>query len=244
MMEYFSDLFPVIDLFRQQGSSFAADIDGLFAMIVVIVGFWFILTEGMFFWLLWRFRAKPGVPAQYITGKEKHLKRWVSIPHALIIFMDIFIIIFAVQVWYNVKQYTPEEENSLEIDVIAQQWAWTFVHPGPDNILEDLAETPDVDESADNIYTIDKLVIETDRLVHFNLKSKDVLHDFSVPILRLKQDAIPGRVIKGWFKSTITGAYDLQCAEMCGIGHGIMGAKIHIQSKEDHAEWVKQQSQS
>ena len=73
--------------------------------------------------------------------------------------------------------------------------------------------------------------VETDRLVLFNLKSKDVLHDFSVPILRLKQDIIPGRVIKGWFKPTVTGDYDLQCAEMCGIGHGIMGAKIHIQNK-------------
>ena len=232
----------IIDSYKERVSSFSSEIDALFAMIMIVVGFWFILTEGMFFWLIFRYRARPGVPAQYITGKEKNLKRWVSIPHLLIILCDVFVIFFAVQVWYNVKQYTPEEEYNMEIDIIAQQWAWTFVHPGPDNILEDIAETKDIDESADNIITIDELTIETDRLVYFNLKSNDVLHDFSVPVFRLKQDAIPGRVIRGWFKATKTGDYDIQCAEMCGIGHGIMGAKLHIKSKEDHEAWIKKQS--
>ena len=241
LMRLFENI-PIINAYRERVSVFAGDIDALFAMIMVVVGFWFVLTEGMFFWLMFRYRARPGVPAQYITGKEKHLKRWVSIPHLLIILCDVFVIFFAVQVWYNVKQTTPEEDYNMEIDIIAQQWAWTFVHPGPDNILEDIAETNDVDESADNITTIDELTIETDRMVYFNLKSNDVLHDFSVPVLRLKQDAIPGRVIKGWFKATKTGDFDIQCAEMCGIGHGIMGAKIHIKSKEDHEAWVKKHS--
>lgn len=238
------DYFPMIELLREPASTFAGDIDWLFAMVTIVVGFWFILTEGMFFWLLFRYRAKPGVPAQYITGKEKPLKKWITWPHFLIIICDIFVIIFAVQVWYNVKQVIPEEENTMEIDIIAQQWAWTFVHPGADNILEDIAETKDVDESADNIWTIDHLTVESNRTIKFNLKATDVLHDFSVPVLRLKQDAIPGRVIRGWFNATKNGEFDIQCAEMCGIGHGIMGAKIHIQSTDDHAAWIKQNSKS
>ena len=228
------DFFPMIEALREPGSTYAWKIDGLFALVTIVVGFWFILTEGVFFWLLYRFRAKPGVPAQYVTGKEKHLKKWVSIPHILIIICDIFVIIFAVMVWYDVKQFLPEEDNMLEVDIIAQQWAWTFVHPGADNQLG----------TEDDIRTVDEMFVENERLVRFNLKSTDVLHDFSVPLLRLKQDAIPGRVIKGWFKATKSGEFDIQCAEMCGIGHGIMGAKIFIQSKEDHAAWIKTQPQS
>ncbi len=66
------------------------------------------------------------------------------------------------------------------------------------------------------------------------------MHSFSVPIFRLKQDAIPGRTITGWFEPTITGEYSIQCAEMCGIGHGVMGARIHIERGGQHAAWVGQ----
>jgi len=65
------------------------------------------------------------------------------------------------------------------------------------------------------------------------------MHDFSVPVFRLKQDAIPGREITGWFKATKTGEYDIQCAEMCGIGHGIMDGRIVIRDAAGHAAWIK-----
>jgi cytochrome c oxidase subunit 2 len=65
-----------------------------------------------------------------------------------------------------------------------------------------------------------------------------------VPVFRLKQDAVPGRVITGWFEPTLTGSYDIQCAEICGIGHGLMGARIVIESPEQHAAWVAAQSSS
>jgi cytochrome c oxidase subunit 2 len=74
---------------------------------------------------------------------------------------------------------------------------------------------------------------------HFQLESRDVLHDFSVPVFRLKQDAIPGRVITGWFKATKTGDYDIQCAEICGIGHGLMAGRIHVESSGEHAAWMQ-----
>ena len=69
-----------------------------------------------------------------------------------------------------------------------------------------------------------------------------MLHSFSVPVFRLKQDAIPGRVIKGWFHAIGTGQYDIQCAEICGIGHGVMFGRIHIESAEQHAAWMAEQA--
>jgi len=65
-----------------------------------------------------------------------------------------------------------------------------------------------------------------------------VLHSFSIPVFRLKQDAVPGRVITGWFKPTRTGTYDIQCAEMCGAGHGLMPARVIIESADEHAKWM------
>lgn len=207
-------------------STYAGQIDLLFEVIFWIVTAWFVATEGVFFWLLWRFRYREGVPAQYISGAEVHLKRWITWPHALIIVLDLVIIYGAVTVWYTIKQDLPASDHVVR--VIAQQWAWTFIHPGPDGTID----TPD------DIATIDELHIQANRLYHYRLESKDVLHDFSVPVFRLKQDAIPGREITGWFEAVKTGQYDIQCAEICGIGHGVMSAQLFIESPEDHAAWI------
>jgi cytochrome c oxidase subunit 2 len=106
------------------------------------------------------------------------------------------------------------------------------VHPGADGRLD----------TADDIRTVDELRLQVDRLYHFKLESRDVLHSFSVPAFRLKQDAIPGRVITGWFQPIQTGTFDIQCTEICGIGHGLMPARVVIETPEQHTAWVTQNS--
>ena len=96
----------------EQLSTYAGDIDNVILLITVLVGFWFFAAEGMFFWLIWRFRAKPGVKSQYLEGHEHHIKRWITWPHGLVLICDVFIIIGAVQVWYNVKQALPEADST------------------------------------------------------------------------------------------------------------------------------------
>jgi cytochrome c oxidase subunit 2 len=207
-------------------STYAADIDAVFTLIFVLVGFWFLLTEGVLLWLILRFRRRDGVRAEYITGELKTEKRWISIPHLLVLVCDVFIIVGAVRVWYNVKQELPPAAATVR--VVAQQWAWSFDHPGPDGKLD----TPD------DIRTVDELHVENGKLHHFQLVSRDVLHSFSVPAFRLKQDVIPGRVITGWFEPTTPGTYDIQCAEICGIGHALMPARIVVETPQQHAAWL------
>tara|TARA_B110000438_G_scaffold208827_1_gene200653 strand:- start:681 stop:1376 length:696 start_codon:yes stop_codon:yes gene_type:complete len=209
-----------------QASTYAHQIDGLIFWVGLLVLVWFLAAEGIFFWLIWKFRAKEGQKSQYLTGKEKHVKRWITIPHGLVLICDIFIVWGSVMVWYNVKQRLPEADTTIR--VIGQQWAWTFQHPGADNELD----------TSDDIFTVDDLHVEVDKVYHFRLESRDVLHSFSVPVFRLKQDAIPGRSITGWFQPTMTGDHLVQCVEICGIGHGVMAARIHIEDANQHAAWM------
>ena len=211
-------------------STYAADIDGLIMLIFVLVGPWFIVCEGIFFYFIIRFREKDGRRAEYITGEEKNQKRWITYPHLLVLICDLFIVVGAVRVWYDVKQHLPEPYETVR--VVGQQWAWSFAHPGPDKKLG----------TDDDIKTVDDLHIEVGKVYHYKLEARDVLHSFSVPVFRLKQDAIPGRVITGWFEATKTGTYDIQCAEICGIGHGVMAGRIIIESAEDYAAWVAENS--
>jgi len=223
-------------LIKESLSTYAADIDQMVLIVTVLVGFWFILAEGIFFWLIIKYRAKDGQKAEYITGEEKHSgpHRIIQWSHWLIIACDIVILVFAIRIWYNVKQVLPDAEQNIR--VTAQQWSWIFQHPGADKTLD----TPD------DITTINELHVQTGTQYTFELLSRDVLHDFSIPVFRLKQDILPGRLIRGWFetKEKSAGVFDLQCAEMCGIGHGIMAAKVFIEEPEDHLAWMQKNHQS
>ena len=216
----------MIERLITEASSYAKDIDGLVLLIGVLVGFWLVVTEAIFFSLIFKFRKRDGVRAQYIAGEQKHEKRWISIPHMLVLVCDVFIVVGAVRVWVEIKQSLPPAEATVR--VVTQQWAFSFVQPGPDGKID----------TADDIKTVDELHVQVGKTYHYILSSRDVLHDFSVPVFRLKQDAVPGREITGWFKPIKVGRFDIQCAELCGIGHGLMPGKLFVESPAQHAAWV------
>jgi len=216
----------MIENYLAEVSSYAGDIDGLITLITVIVFFWFFLAQAVLFTLVFKYRAKDGVKAKYITGELKSEKKWITIPHFMVLVFDVIILVFAIRVWVHVKQTLPEPDAIVEIT--GQQWAWSFNHPGADGELG----------TDDDIATVDELHVEVNKNYHFVLGAEDVIHSFSVPVFRLKQDAIPGREITGWFNAEQTGTYDIQCAEMCGIGHGVMFGRIIVETAEEHARWV------
>ena len=214
-------------------SSFAKDIDLVFDVIFwIVIAFWFLLVEAVFLYLIVRFKKRDGVPAQYITGELKSEKNWVHYPHLAVLACDVVILFLAIRVWYEVKQHVPPTDATVRI--VGQQWAWSFVHPGADGRLD----TPD------DIKTVDDLHLEVGKTYAFKLESRDVLHSFSIPVFRLKQDAIPGRVVTGWFKPIVTGEHDIQCAEICGIGHALMPGRVLIETPEAHAAWIASQGAS
>src|SRR5579871_2929055 len=143
-------------------SSFAPDVDHLILLIGVIVGAWLIAAELVFFWLIFKFRARDGRRAQYITGEDAKEKRLVSYPHDAVLVFDVIILVGALQVWNRVKIETPE--NAEPIRIVAQQWAWTFVQAGPDGKLD----------TADDIRTVEDLNLQVGRTYRFELHSRDV----------------------------------------------------------------------
>jgi len=210
-------------------STYAHSVDFVIILIAVIVGFWLIVAEFVFFGFLFKYRASNGQPTRYITGEEKELKKWISIPHMLVIVCDIAILASAIYVWYEVKQVMPPAEHTVRI--YGQQWAWTFQDPGPDGVFD----------TADDIRTTGELHVLVDSTYHYELMARDVVHSFAVPSFRLKQDAVPGRTIMGWFKATRAGAYDIQCTQMCGLGHALMAGRIIVETPQEHAAWLLRQ---
>ena len=220
----------MLQRFLTGASSYSHSVDHLIFLVAAIVGFWLLAAEGALFWLMFKFRHREGRGPQYITGEEKHLTRWISIPHSLVILCDIVIIVYAVTVWVNIKQTLPPAGQTVRI--YGQQWTWSFQQPGPDGVLD----------TADDIRTVGELHVRAGTTYHFELVSRDTVHSFSVPAFRLKQDALPGRVITGWFLPTRPGTYDIQCTQMCGLGHALMAARVVVETPQEHAAWLQRAS--
>lgn len=220
----------MLERFSSSASTYAQSIDHLIFLVAVLVGFWFFAAEGVLFWLMFKFRHREGHSSEYITGEEKHLTRWVTIPHLLVLVCDVVIIVVAIQVWMNVKQTLPPADQTVRI--IAQQWTWSFQEPGADGVLD----------TADDIRTVGELHLKINTTYRFELISRDALHSFSVPAFRLKQDAVPGRTITGWFRPNRAGNYDIQCTQMCGLGHGLMAARVIVETPQEHSAWIKRVS--
>ena len=198
-------------------------------------------------------RARKGRKAYYTHGSRKfHI--------GLVVFFTVFVLggeVFVLgqitgDMWERVKQGIPGK--ALRIEVLAEQFAWNIRYPGPDGKFgktdrelmdEENAFGLDEDDSAadDDIVTIGRLHIPVNVPIHVLLRSKDVLHSFFIPVLRVKQDAVPGETINVWMRAVKTGKFQLVCAELCGLGHTTMKGSVVVESKEDFQAWLEKEAE-
>jgi cytochrome c oxidase subunit 2 len=87
---------------------------------------------------------------------------------------------------------------------------------------------------------INELHIPINRPVRLILNSEDVIHSFSVPAFRIKQDVVPGRTMSAWFEATQTGKYHLFCAQYCGVDHAQMAGWIYAMDPAAYQHWLQQ----
>ena len=155
-------------------------------------------------------------------------------------------------VWSDFKSDLPSESEALVVEVMAEQFAWNVHYPGADGVFGRKAPQfvtpqnllgldPDDPNGKDDFNSINNLNCPVGKSVLVKLTSKDVIHSFKVPVLRLTQDAIPGQEIPFWFNTTRTGSFDIACAQLCGLGHYRMRGQINIQTQTDFDAWLVDQ---
>ena len=215
----------------QNISTYGQSIDDVMRLIYYIVGAWFILAEAVLLYFVIRYRRRDGGHAGYAPGNTARALAWILVPAALILACDLGIDYAQEDVWNEIKLHIPTDVKQT-VRIEGQQFVWNFRHPGKDGKLD----------TADDIVLINQLTVPVNEKIRFELSSKDVLHSFWVPELRLKQDAVPGRIINGWFAATKTGTYTIGCAELCGSGHTTMKAQLHVLNPADYAQWLADNS--
>ena len=145
-------------------------------------------------------------------------------------------------------------EGTAEIEALGQQWTWSYRLPGEDGVL---GATDPALVTVSNQFGIDKgddkgrddilvanpeLHLPIDQPVKMLLRSKDVLHNFTVAQFRVKMDLVPGMVTYMWLTPTRTGAFDVLCEELCGVGHFAMRGRVVVDSPDDYRAWLDRKS--
>jgi cytochrome c oxidase subunit 2 len=211
-----------------------------------ITGFVFVAVVGFMAYCVYRFRHRPGNRAAYEPENRK-LEVWLAsvttVGVAAMLAPGLF-------VW---NQFVTVPDGATEVEVVGQQWLWSFRLPGA-NAKLGTSETRAIGEgNALGVNTndpngLDDIIIEGGELhlpigkpVKMLLRSVDVLHDFYVPEFRAKMDMVPGIVTYFWFTPTRTGTFEILCAELCGTGHPQMRGTVVVDTEADYQAWLMEQ---
>ena len=231
-------------------------------MLILFVGW------GIFFIVsLVKFRASNNDTADY-EGVKSHLS---SVLEAAVAVIEIVILFgFGFPIWADRVTDVPAPSESVHLRVIGQQFAWNIHYPGPDSKfgstraeLVDEQDNPigldrSSDNAADDFYTVNQFHIPVNQKIRVDLTSKDVIHSFTLPELRVKQDAIPGMTIPVHFQATMTSeeflettvgtaregrGLEVTCAQLCGLGHYRMRGFFTVHDDEGYQAWLDVQAE-
>jgi cytochrome c oxidase subunit 2 len=227
-----------------QASAHAPDIDLVLTlvhwlMLILLVGW-----GAYFIWALVRFRegAKPAAPSK---------GRWVVWTEVGVVLAEGALLVgIALPIWFRQTTASPDTNPpAVVVRVIAEQFAWNIHYPGADGRFGEtrvnlVSSTNPVGldrasaSGADDIVTLDDLHLPVNRPVVIQLSSKDVIHSFGVPAMRVKVDATPGLLSPVAFTPTLAGRFDIACSQLCGLGHFRMKGTITVESEAEYRAFL------
>ncbi|MGH9713856.1 MAG: cytochrome c oxidase subunit II [Candidatus Acidiferrales bacterium] len=194
-------------------------------------------------------------------GRKGKIKGWPGGPTPVVAFgiiivsLEILSLTFVgSKVWASMYM-PPPNGQALHVDVQAEQFAFFFRYAGPDGVFggihpDKISDAtgnyfgldPEHDVASRDDIVVGTLTVPVDTPILLTLHSKDMIHNFYVPELRLQQDIVPGLDIPLHFTVTKTGKWEIVCTQLCGLGHYSMRAFLQVMSKSDFNDWLKQQS--
>ena len=215
------------------------------------MGALFVGWLAFFIFVLWRFRRSRNPVASHegvTSGISTHLE------FAVVLIDAVLLIGFAIPLWAKRVDKIPNEKEAIVISAVGQQFSWNFHLPGPDGVfgrrdiaLESNSNPLGLDYSdpaaKDDLTGLGEVHVPINRDVIIDLASKDVIHNFDIPAMRMAQDAIPGQVIPIWFKPIKTGNYEIVCGQLCGLGHYGMKGMLVVDTPADYQAWLKERKE-
>jgi cytochrome c oxidase subunit 2 len=221
-------------------------VDTTISITFWVTGVVFVVVNLFMAYAIYRYRHRANARAQY-EPENKKLEWWLlavtTVGVAAMLAPGLF-------VW---AKFVDMPKDATVVEVVGQQWNWAYRFPGKDGRLgavstehisgaNPLGIAPkDPDGQDDIVITSPEVHLPLGKPIKVLLRSNDVLHNFSVAQIRVKMDFVPGLVTHFWFTPTRTGAFDLLCEELCGIGHFAMRGRMVVEEDSAYQAWLARQ---
>ncbi len=222
------------------------EIDTTIDITFVVTGIVFVAVNLFMAYAIIKYRHREGARAHY-EPENKKLEIWLTALTTVGVAAMLAPGLFTFAKFVNVP------EDAMEVEALGQQWNWKFRLPGEDGEFGNAdtslitAANPfginsDDPYGQDDVVVVDAIVhIPVNEPVRFWLRSKDVLHNFTVTQFRVKMDLVPGIETFMWLEPTKVGEYEVLCEELCGIAHHAMRGRVHVVEAEDYQPWLDSQ---
>lgn len=231
-------------------SAHGPELDRINAYVHVLMLILFVFWAAYFIYVLVRFRARRN-PVPSYEGMQSHWSTGAEVGVAVI--EVVLLVALSIPAWSRWASAPSAVGNPLVIHVVGEQFAWNVHYPGPDNVFGrrdakfvTTSNPLGLDRSdpmgKDDFNSLNELHVELNRPVIVHVMSKDVIHSFFLPVMRVKQDAIPGMDIPIHFTPTAANKgqqWDVACAQLCGLGHYRMRGMLYVDTHAEFTEWAK-----
>jgi len=213
-----------------------------------VTGIIFFLAQLALGYVIIKFRDKGGT-SKYTHGNNALETLWTSATALLFIGL----VLAGTRIWAAVH-FAEAPADAIRIEVMAKQFAWAFRYSGPDGKFGQ-TDLKQINDQGGNPFGIDEkdpagkdditsasLKVPAGKPIQLILRSRDVIHNFFVRELRLKQDIVPGMEIPFHFQADQIGVYEVPCSELCGLGHHQMGTTMEVMSEANFEKWKQEQA--
>ena len=213
-------------------------LEGLHDFVFIIIALITIVVTALIVYVCVKFReSKNPVPNRFAHNTTVEIL-WTVIPILILVAIGIP----SVRAHYKYTNNQDIIDNpDLTLKVVGHQWYWSYEYPDHGIAFDsNIVPEKDLKPGQPRLLTVDNpIVVPVGKVVRVQLTSADVIHDFAMPAMALKQDSVPGKLSETWFKAEQEGIYYGQCSELCGKYHGFMPIELHVVSQEVFDAWVK-----
>jgi cytochrome c oxidase subunit 2 len=224
--------------FQPPVTELARDIQWLDQMVFIIITAITLFVCALLAYCIVRYNRRANPEAASFTHNSPVEVAWTVIPIVVLVFIGAF----SLPVLFK-QQEIPEGE--INIKVTGYQWYWGYEYTDHEFGFESFLLPKE--ELAANGYAADEWLLATDtavvvpvnKTVVMHVTGADVIHAWTIPAFGVKQDAVPGRLARLWFKAEKEGIYFGQCSELCGKDHAYMPITVKVVSQEAYDEWLK-----
>lgn len=192
-------------------SNFVHGVDTAFLFILGTAIFFLVFLTALMLYFVIKYNKKRHPHAVQVKDSTALEITWTVIPLILVLIMFYL-------GWAGFLPMRQAPKDAMRVVAVGKMWKWSFVYPG--------------NKEADT------LVLPINKPVKVDLFSPDVLHGFSVPSFRIKEDVVPGKNNYSWFTPGELGEFDLFCTVYCGVSHSYMTGIIKIVPQAEYDKWI------